>query len=142
MYEMKEEFKTGIDFIDEQHARLFEIADEAYNLLKDDFTLDKYDKVVGLIDELKDYTIFHFKSEEEYMDSINYKKRFTQKTEHDAFIKELDEVDYRSIDNDPEQYILKILEFLNQWLTGHILHNDKLISSIVKFNLCFYSIVF
>lgn len=128
MYEMKEEFKTGIDFIDEQHARLFEIADEAYNLLKDDFTLDKYDKVVGLIDELKDYTIFHFKSEEEYMDSINYKKRFTQKTEHDAFIKELDEVDYRSIDNDPEQYILKILEFLNQWLTGHILHNDKLIS--------------
>lgn len=128
MYEMKEEFKTGIDFIDEQHARLFEIADEAYNLLKDDFTLDKYDKVVGLIDELKDYTIFHFKSEEEYMDSINYKKRFTQKTEHDAFIKKLDEVDYRSIDNDPEQYILKILEFLNQWLTGHILHNDKLIS--------------
>ena len=33
MYEMKDEYKTGIDFIDEQHARLFEIANEAYNLL-------------------------------------------------------------------------------------------------------------
>lgn len=128
MYEMKEEFKTGIDFIDEQHSRLFEIADEAYTLLKNDFTIDKYDKVVELIDELKDYTIFHFKSEEDYMDSINYKRRFTQKIEHDAFIKKLDEVDYKSIDSDPDKYILKILEFLNQWLTGHILHNDKLIN--------------
>ncbi len=129
MYEMKDEFKTGIDFIDEQHSRLFEIADEAYNLLKNDFTIDKFDKVIDLIDELKDYTIFHFKSEEEYMDSINYKRRFTQKIEHDAFIKKLEEVDYKTIDKDPDEYILKILEFLNQWLTGHILHNDKLIGN-------------
>lgn len=127
MYKMKEEFKTGIDFIDEQHERLFEIADKAYILLKNDFTIDKYDKVIDLIDELKDYTKFHFKSEEDYMDSINYKKRFTQKIEHDAFIKKLDEVDYKSIDKDPDDYILKILDFLNEWLTRHILHNDKLI---------------
>lgn len=127
MYEMKDEFKTGIDFIDEQHAKLFDIANQAYLLLKNDFTIDKYDKVIDLIDELKDYTSFHFKSEEDYMDSINYKRRFTQKIEHDAFIKKLDEVDYRSIDTNPDEYIFKMLEFLNQWLTGHILHNDKLI---------------
>ena len=127
MYEMKDEFKTGIDFIDEQHAKLFDIANQAYLLLKNDFTIDKYDKVIDLIDELKDYTSFHFKSEEDYMDSINYKRRFTQKIEHDAFIKKLDEVDYRSIDTNPDEYIFKMLEFLNQWLTGHILHYDKLI---------------
>lgn len=128
MYEMKDEFKTGIDFIDEQHARLFEIANEAYNLLKNDFTIDKYDKVIDLVDELKDYTVFHFNAEEEYMDSINYKRRFTQKIEHDAFIKKINEVDYKTIDSDPDKYILELLELLNQWLTGHILHNDKLIS--------------
>ncbi|KQB78168.1 MULTISPECIES: bacteriohemerythrin [Clostridium] len=128
MYEMKDEFKTGIDFIDEQHARLFEIANEAYTLLKNDFTIDKYDKVIDLVDELKDYTVFHFNAEEEYMDSINYKRRFTQKIEHDAFIKKINEVDYKTIDRDPDKYILELLELLNQWLTGHILHNDKLIS--------------
>ncbi len=32
MYEMKEEYLTGIPFIDEEHAKLFEIADEAYEL--------------------------------------------------------------------------------------------------------------
>ena len=128
MYEMKDEFKTGIDFIDEQHARLFEIANEAYTLLKNDFTIDKYDKVIDLVDELKDYTVFHFNAEEEYMDSINYRRRFTQKIEHDAFIKKINEVDYKTIDSDPDKYILELLELLNQWLTGHILHNDKLIS--------------
>ena len=128
MYEMKDEFKTGIDFIDEQHARLFEIANEAYTLLKNDFTIDKYDKVIDLVDELKDYTVFHFNAEEEYMDSINYKRRFTQKIEHDAFIKKINEVDYKTIDSDPDKYILELLELLNQCLTGHILHNYKLIS--------------
>jgi len=34
MYEMKPEYFTGIDFIDKEHARLFAIADEAYQLLK------------------------------------------------------------------------------------------------------------
>ena len=129
MYEMKDEFKTGIDFIDEQHARLFEIANEAYTLLKNDFTIDKYDKVIDLVDELRDYTVFHFNAEEEYMDSINYKRRFTQKIEHDAFIKKINEVDYKTIDSNPDKYILELLELLNQWLTGHILHNDKLIST-------------
>lgn len=89
MYEFKEEYKTGIDFIDEQHKVLFEIADKTYALLKNDLTIDKYDKVVELIKELQDYTGFHFNAEEEYMKSINYKRMFTQKIEHDAFIKKL-----------------------------------------------------
>lgn len=127
MYKMKDEFKTGIDFIDAQHKKLFDIADDAYNLLKNEFTIDKYDKVVRLIDELKEYTAFHFKCEEEYMESINYKRMFTQKIEHDAFIKKLDDIDFKTIDEDPDKYVFEMLEFLNNWLTGHILHNDKLI---------------
>jgi len=43
MYEMKPEYFTGIDFIDKEHARLFAIADEAYQLLKNEFIPDKYD---------------------------------------------------------------------------------------------------
>lgn len=31
MYEFKEEFLTGIEQIDVEHRRLFEIADELYN---------------------------------------------------------------------------------------------------------------
>lgn len=127
MYEFKEEYKTGIDFIDEQHKVLFEIADKTYTLLKNDFVVDKYDKIIALIEELQNYTAFHFKAEEAYMESINYKRMFTQKIEHEAFIKRINDVDFSKIDENQEEYIISILQLLNDWLSGHIFENDKLI---------------
>jgi hemerythrin len=124
---MKEEYKIGVEHIDEQHKKLFELADKAYMLLKDEFTIDKYDKIVEILNELKEYTIFHFKSEEEYMESINYKRMFTQKIEHDKFIKTLEEIDLTHLDQNQDKSLAKMLEFLNEWLTEHILKNDKLI---------------
>ena len=111
MYEMKEEYKIGVDHIDEQHKKLFELADKAYMLLKDEFSLDKYDKIVHILEELKEYTIFHFKSEEEYMQSIEYKRLFTQKIEHDKFIKTLEEINYKDLDEKQDESLVKILTY-------------------------------
>ena len=36
MYQMKDEFLTGIEEVDSQHRRLFEIADKIYVLLNND----------------------------------------------------------------------------------------------------------
>ena len=127
MYEMKDEYKIGVEKIDEQHKKLFELADKAYMLLKDEFTIDKYDKIVQIINELKDYTVFHFKSEEEYMESINYKRMFSQKIEHDKFIKTFEEIDLTHVDQNQDVSLIKMLAFLNEWLTEHILKSDKLI---------------
>ena len=41
MYEMKPEYYIGIDMIDEEHKQLFLYADEAYELLHDEYTPDK-----------------------------------------------------------------------------------------------------
>ena len=127
MYEMKEEYKIGVEKIDEQHKKLFQLADKAYMLLKDEFSLDKYDTIVHILEELKDYTIFHFKSEEEYMESIEYKRLFTQKIEHAKFIKTLEEINYKDLDEKQDESLVKILNFLNDWLIEHILKTDKLI---------------
>ena len=127
MYKMKKEFETGIAFIDEQHTKLFEIANDAYHLLNNDFKIDKYDEVIELLTELKEYTKFHFQQEEEYMEKINYKRRFSQKIEHNAFIEKMDNIDLNLIDENPDEYIKYLLNFLNMWLTEHILHNDMLI---------------
>ncbi len=127
MYEMKEEFKTGIEFVDKEHKVLFDIADKIYVLLNNEFSIDKYDKVVSLIEELKDYTSFHFKDEEAYMESINYKRMFTQKIDHDNFVKKLDEINLKELDENQDKYIFELLEFVNDWLIHHILEKDKLI---------------
>ena len=91
MYEMKPEYYIGIDMIDEEHKQLFEYADEAYELLHDEFTPDKYDKIDIILENLRNYTVKHFSDEEQYMESINYKKLFTQKIQHQEFIQKLDE---------------------------------------------------
>ena len=79
MYEMKPEYYIGIDMIDEEHKQLFKYADEAYELLHDEFTPDKYDRIDIILENLRNYTVKHFSDEEQYMESINYKKIFTQK---------------------------------------------------------------
>ncbi|NLK94781.1 MAG: hemerythrin family protein [Clostridiales bacterium] len=127
MYEFKNEFKTDIEFVDSQHKRLFDIADKIYLLLNDEFSIDKYDKILDLIEELKDYTAFHFSAEEKYMESINYKDLSSQKEEHKLFIKKLDEIDFNDLDNNQDNYIKDILSFVNSWLINHIYEKDKLI---------------
>lgn len=127
MYEMKEEYKTGIDIIDEEHRHLFEIADEAYHLLHDEFIPDKYDNIVALVEELRDYTKKHFSDEEAYMESINYKRMFSQKIEHQTFIEKINELDLNELDANQTEAILDLLKFLNDWLIHHIVEKDKLI---------------
>lgn len=129
MFKMKDEYKTGIDFIDEQHAMIFDIADRTYYLLKNEFVVDKFDKIVELIDELKEYSAFHFRAEEAYMQKIGHKKMFTQKIEHDKFIKMMEDIEFGNIDENQDKYISDILMFLNDWLVHHILERDVLIEN-------------
>ena len=74
MYEMKPEYYIGIDMIDEEHKQLFKYADEAYELLHDEFTPDKYDKMDIILEKLRDYTVKHFADEEQYMESIHTRR--------------------------------------------------------------------
>ena len=91
MFEMKPEYYIGIDMIDQEHKQLFDYASEAYELLQEEFTPDKYDKIDAILEKLRDYTVKHFSDEEAYMESIQYKKIFTQKIQHQEFINKLDE---------------------------------------------------
>ncbi|WP_310601586.1 bacteriohemerythrin [Anaerosporobacter sp.] len=128
MYEMKDEYLTGIKMIDDEHRKLFEIAEETYQLKNNEFIPDKYDNVKHLLHNLKEYTIKHFEDEEEYMESINYKRMFTQKVEHQEFRDKLDAYDIDGIDENTEYVIDDIIEFLTKWLIEHILENDMLIA--------------
>ena len=126
MFEMKPEYYIGIKMIDEQHNQLFTYADEAYELLNDEFTSDKYDKIDILLEKLYDYTVKHLADEEAYMESIHYNKLFTQKVQHQAFIEKLDEFmeSHNKEEENQDDQIMKILTYLTEWLVNHILYVD------------------
>lgn len=123
----KDEYAIGVEHIDQQHKELFRMAQDIYKLYNDEFCVDKYDRIVDLIEELKKYTVFHFKTEEEYMAGINYKKLLSHKVDHADFIEKVNNVDFALIDKDHDAYLLNILKFVVDWIVNHILEKDKLI---------------
>ena len=126
MYKMKPEFFTGIELIDNEHRQLFDYANQIYELLHAEFVPDKYDNIVDILGKLRDYTKQHFADEEAYMESIQYKRIFTQKVQHQAFIEELDKLDLNEISEveNQEETISNLLSFVTDWLIHHILEVD------------------
>jgi hemerythrin len=129
MVTWKEEYSIGVPVIDEQHKALFDIVNRVQSLLGDEFIVDKYDGIVAIINELKEYTIYHFQTEEDYMLKIGYKKLFTQKVLHQDFVEKMNSIDFSQIDNDQNKYLNEILYFVCDWLLMHILKEDKLITA-------------
>lgn len=123
-------FYTGITFIDEEHKKLFEIIRKAHDLIKEQFLHDKYDKIMEILDNLKQYTEIHFQNEEVYMEQIQYAGLDIQRRAHSAFVDRLVEVTYTDldkIDENQEEYLYDLVDFLVVWLSNHILKLDKLI---------------
>jgi hemerythrin len=125
---MKQEYYTGITFIDEEHTKLFSIANECYELLTNQFIPDKFDYIMEVINDLKEYTKYHFKHEEEYMESIGYKRILSQKVAHADFIDKIFGFNSDSIDENQREALLELVDFLNTWLVEHIEKRDKLIA--------------
>lgn len=123
--EFTEDYLIGIDLIDREHQELFRIVGRANQLVKSYDTSVDYDRIVGILDELKAYTAEHFHDEEEYMEGIHYEGLDAQKRAHEAFIDKLETIDFGKIEENPQEYLQELLEFLLGWLINHILCVDK-----------------
>lgn len=125
MYEMKDEYLTGIESIDTEHRRLFELAEEAYQLNINDFISDKYDQLSDILDELKSYALTHFENEEKYMKEHNYKGILSQLAAHNEFREKIADLTLDRNDENTEETVQEVLAFITDWLVNHIYYSDK-----------------
>ncbi|GAA0182717.1 hypothetical protein SH2C18_50470 [Clostridium sediminicola] len=123
----EEKYCIGNKLIDAQHKYIFEIGNKAYSLLENKSNVDTNTELIDIFKSLNQYTKFHFKSEEDYMLSIEYPKFFAQKREHDNFIKKLDEFECNLLNETSEKSIEDLLSFIFKWILNHIIQKDKLI---------------
>lgn len=122
-----EKYVVGVEFIDEEHKRLFEIIGEANAVLHNDFLYDKFDQISNVLGELVEYTKVHFADEEAYMESINYEGLEAQKRAHAMFVEKIENINLDDVDENQDEYLNGLLSFLLDWLVNHILKVDKLI---------------
>jgi len=125
MIKWNERYKLGIDIIDMQHKKLFDLAEEAEVILEQPDYIDKFDNIVSLLDELRDYIKYHFSQEEEILLKIGYKKFFAHKVEHTDFIESIYGLDLGDIDRNQNEHALTLLNTLMNWLIEHVLVQDK-----------------
>ena len=122
-----EKYVIGVEQIDEEHKRLFEIIGEANAVLHNDFLYDKFDQISNILGELVEYTKVHFADEEAYMESINYEGLEAQKRAHAMFVEKIENINLDDVDDNQDEYLKGLLNFLLDWLVNHILKVDKLI---------------
>ncbi len=129
MYEMKDEYLTGIDSIDAEHRRLFELAEATYQLTMNDFIADKYDELSALLDELKSYALTHFEHEEKYMQEHNYRGFLSQLAAHNEFREKITDLTLDRNDDNTDEIVQEVLTFITDWLVNHIFYSDKKIGA-------------
>ena len=134
MIKWKPELATGIAKIDEQHMKLIEISARTYALAKNKDEVDHYDDIVKLLEELKDYTHYHFAYEEALLEKFGYAKLEDHKMEHYLFLKRIAKANLSKIDQDQTASVLKILNMLVDWISSHIMETDKQYVELMKAN--------
>lgn len=124
IFKWKDSFCTGIEEIDAQHKRLFEIGSDLYDIAILDNGFDHYDELVQILNSLKDYTKYHFEYEEKLMKQYEFQLLEQHKIEHDKFIGKLVEVESGNIDEKQKRTILDMIDFVANWISNHILKSD------------------
>lgn len=117
----REDFNVGIVMVDQQHRQLVSILNHLHEAMKNGSNALAVQTVLS---ELASYTRFHFAAEEKLMAECGYPGREEHIRKHRAMVARVgdfvEEMRINSVTTPP-----KLLNFLKEWLTKHILETDR-----------------
>ncbi len=109
-------FSVKVAEIDKQHQKLISMINELNDAMKQ----GKGNDVLGkIINELINYTVFHFSTEEKYFDQFGYPGKASHKNEHAAFVKKVSEFKDK-FEKAEVGLSIEVMNFLKDWLKNHI----------------------
>lgn len=115
-----ESYSVKNDTIDQQHKKLFSLINEFNQNVSLDSANEKMEK---LLQGLKDYIVFHFKTEEMYLKMCNYPHYEQHKKEHEKFIEKVADIEHKYL-NGTFTNLSEITAFFKAWITHHIKKSD------------------
>jgi len=125
--EWSHELSMGVPLIDEQHKQLIALAN---NLIEAVDRGQKRQAIEDALRRLREYTVFHFNSEEQLMKEVLYDKRGDHALEHRRLkeqVKHYRRSIYYKENLNPEA----VLTFLQSWLIKHLLETDRLLANFI-----------
>ncbi|QJB55022.1 bacteriohemerythrin [Pseudodesulfovibrio sp. zrk46] len=120
MMQWTDELSTNIREIDEQHIRLINLI----NALQKAMVSGKGKEAVAqVLEELKDYTVFHFAHEETLFEEYDYPETEGHVQAHKMFVEKVVEFEQKILSG-KASVTMEVLDFLKDWLVKHIMGVD------------------
>ena len=115
-----DQLMLGIEPFDHEHAGLFRLIDDLNEAMKarlGDVVLN------SILEELENYTVNHFRHEEEFFEKIGYPKQDEHCAEHQKFTNDIARFRLELFQNQIGLSV-KVVTYLREWLNGHIMLKD------------------
>lgn len=114
-------YSVNIKLVDEQHKQLMKLINDMHRAMREKKSKD----IVGsILNELLDYTVKHFKVEEDWFQQYQYPEYSTHKGIHEKLIKSA--LDLKARFDKGEEFVnVELMNFLKNWLLNHIMKIDK-----------------
>ncbi len=119
-------YSVGISEIDDQHKKLIDIINKLFK----GFSEGKADEIIpDIINELINYTEYHFKTEEDLFNKYNLPEKEKHIQSHKQFVEKIKTWK----DNINEKELpYELMDYLKNWLVNHIMKEDKQYSSFFE----------
>lgn len=122
------ELSVGFEEIDNDHKKLIELL----NSLSDAVAMALEDAVVGqFLEDLLSYTMWHFRHEEQLMQTHGYPEFLEHETQHGKLAETVADLQrrYREAGQD---VAAEAMSFTKAWLTNHVLGTDRKLGAFLS----------
>ena len=116
-----DEFSIGNTDIDTVHKSLIDIYNDLIEYVESKGNRKEFAMILS---KMTDYSLVHFKKEEEYMQKMSYPELTEHKRLHKDYIYKVAMYNTDLLGADPPE-IKNIIKFLNKWWIDHVLNIDK-----------------
>lgn len=128
LFKWNDSYSVGHTDIDNQHKRLFELADLLHNAMSSGKGKEVLSKTLT---DLVGYTKYHFSSEEKLMQKCQYPEYNQHKQAHDELTAKVIEFQ-KAFETSRAVLTIDLMQFLRDWLQHHIGETDKKVASYLK----------
>ncbi len=121
LFEWNDKYLTSIKECDDQHKKLVELINTLHENMKSGNGKDVLEKILN---ELMDYTAYHFLTEEALFEAYGYPEAKSHIKEHEVLTAQV-KTFYERFSKGETGITIPISVFLKDWLINHTLYSDK-----------------
>jgi len=122
-----EQLSVKVELFDNEHKKLIELINKLHNAM---YNGEGHSALKAILTELTDYTVYHFKHEEEALQKCNFPGLAGHKKQHEEFVNKVTETK-KKYDEGNLMLSIPTIDFLTSWIKNHIMKSDFAYSDLM-----------